>query len=133
MVHDILTKEISLMLQNFPKNRKENRGIITLLVTGFIGMAYEGTSGYLHNKTQAPLKKKIVSIGKQLNLERNKIFHVEDSITMYSISNSDTLEKLINTVHNNHNRTTWNKKIFAGKLNSSNQWYLSKMELVILP
>ena len=28
----------------------ENRGIITSLVTGFIGLAYEGISSYLHNK-----------------------------------------------------------------------------------
>ena len=31
-----------LILPNFPKNRKEKRGIITSLVTGFIGLAYEG-------------------------------------------------------------------------------------------
>ena len=39
VVHDILTKEIPLILPNFPKNKKEKRGIITLLVTGFIGLA----------------------------------------------------------------------------------------------
>ena len=36
----ILTNEISLILPNFPKNRKEKRGLVTLLVTGFIGLAY---------------------------------------------------------------------------------------------
>ena len=29
--------------------------------------------------------------------------------------NSDTLEKIIDTVHKMHNTTTWNEKIFAGK------------------
>ena len=29
-VHDILTKEIPLILPNFPKNRKEKRGLIAL-------------------------------------------------------------------------------------------------------
>ena len=28
----------------------------------------------------------------------------------YGIYNSDTLEKLINTVHKMHNNTTWNEK-----------------------
>ena len=42
--------EISLILPNFSKDRKEKRGIITSLVTGFIGLAYEGISSYLHNK-----------------------------------------------------------------------------------
>ena len=43
------------ILPNFPKARKERRGIIALLVTGFIGLAYEGISSYLHNHGQKPL------------------------------------------------------------------------------
>ena len=45
---------------------------------------------------------------------------------MYGIYNSDTLEKLINTVHKMHYTTTLNEKLFAGKLNNWYQWYLSK-------
>ena len=37
---------------------------------------------------------------------------------MYGIYNSDTLEKLINTVHKMHNTTTWKEKLFVGKLNN---------------
>ena len=44
----------------------------------------------------------------------------------YAIYISDTLEKLINTVHKMHNTTTWNEKLFVGKLNNWYQWYLSK-------
>ena len=43
---------------------------------------------------------------------------------MYSICNSDSLEKLINTVDKMHNKTAWNEKLFAGKLNHWYQWYL---------
>ena len=50
MVYDILTKEIPLILPTFKKNKKENRGIITLLVTGFIGLTIEELSSCLHNK-----------------------------------------------------------------------------------
>ena len=42
--------EISLLLPNFPKTRQEKRGIITSLITGFIGLAYEEISSYLHNR-----------------------------------------------------------------------------------
>ena len=35
---------------------------------------------------------------------------------MYGVYNSDTLKDLIDTVHRMQNFTTWNKKIFAGKL-----------------
>ena len=55
-----------------------------------------------------------------------QIFHLEDSIVMYGIYNSDTLETLIITVHKMHNTTTWNEKIFASKLNYWYHWYLSK-------
>ena len=62
----------------------------------------------------------------KVNLQRNQIFHLEDSMVMYGIYNSDTLEKLINTIYKIHNTTTWNENLFAGKLNHCFYWYLSK-------
>ena len=56
----------------------------------------------------------------QVNLEQNKNFHLEDSLVMYSMYNSGTLQKLINTMHKMINKTTWNENLFAGKLN---KWY----------
>ena len=47
-------------------------------------------------------------------------------MVMYGIYNAETLEKLINTVHQMHNITTPNEKLFSGKLGSSFTWYLSK-------
>ena len=35
-------------------------------------------------------------------------------MVMYSIYNSETLEKLVNTVHAKHNTTTPNEKLFTG-------------------
>ena len=37
---------------------------------------------------------------------------------MYGIYNSETLEKLIDTVHKMHNATTPNEKLFTGQQNS---------------
>ena len=37
-------------------------------------------------------------------------------MVIYGIYNSETLEKLIKTVHKMHNTTTWNEKLFAGNL-----------------
>ena len=95
---DILMKEI-LILLNFPKNRKEKGAIITSLVTGFIGLVYKGVSSYLHNKTQTALKKAYFVMENQVNLERNKTFHLEDPMVMYGIYSLDIFEKLINTGH----------------------------------
>ena len=52
----------------------QRAGIITLLVTGFSGLAYESISSYLHNKRQTALKKVFVATENQVNLERNKNF-----------------------------------------------------------
>ena len=41
--------------------------------------------------------------------------HLEDSMAMYGISNAETLEKLINTVHCIHNFTSPNERLFAGQ------------------
>ena len=41
-------------------------------------------------------------------------------MVMYGIYNLDTLEQLIDTVHNMCNHTTWNEKLFAGNIQL---WY----------
>ena len=62
----------------------------------------------------------------KVDLQQNKIFHLKDSMIMYGIYNSDTLEQLIQTVYRMYNMTTWNEKLFAGKFHAWFQWYLSK-------
>ena len=48
MVHNILGNVINLILSQVP--RKQKLGIITTLVSSFIGLAYEGISSFLHHK-----------------------------------------------------------------------------------
>ena len=103
-VQDIIAKEIPLTLPNFRKNKKEKRGIITLLVTCFIGLAYKGIFSYLQNKGQKALKKAFIAMEKQVNLERNKSFHLEDSMVMNGIYNLETIEKFIYMIHHMHNK-----------------------------
>ena len=47
-------------------------------------------------------------------------------MVMYGIYNSDTLEKLIETVYMMHKQKSWIEKLFAGKIQLWYQWYLSK-------
>ena len=58
---------------------------------------------------------------KKTDLQQNQICHLEDTMIMYGIYNSDTLTALIRTVHNMQNSTTWKEKTFAGKLNQMYQ------------
>ena len=46
--HNILENKINLTLSQIP--RKQKCGIITMLVSGFIGLAYESISSLLHHK-----------------------------------------------------------------------------------
>ena len=46
--HNILENEKKLILPQIP--RKQKCGIITMLVSSFIGLAYEGIPSFLHNK-----------------------------------------------------------------------------------
>ena len=118
--YEILTNELALILPTFSKQERQKRGIITSLITGFIGLAYEGISSFLHYKRQTALHKAVQAMESKVDLQCNKIFHLEDSIVMCGIYNSDTLEALIDTVHGLHNQSTWNEKLFAGQIED---WY----------
>ena len=113
---DKILNEISLILPYFLKARKEKRGIITSLITGFICLVYEGISSYLHNRRQKDMHKAFIAMENTVNLQCSKTIHLENSMVMYGIYISETLEKLINTVHKMHNTTTWNEKLFVSKL-----------------
>ena len=61
----------------------------------------------------------------KVDLQNNKMFHLENSMVMYYIYNSETLENLIDTVHKMHNTITWIEPLFASKLNFWYNYYLS--------
>ena len=44
---------------------------------------------------------------RKVHLERNKVFHLEHSMVMYSIYNAETIENLVNPLEKMHNKTTW--------------------------
>ena len=51
-------------------------------------------------------------------IQCNKLMQLEKSMLMYGIYNAETLEKLINTVHNIHNTTSSYERLFAGQQSS---------------
>ena len=53
MVYEILEKDIGMILPKFEdreKNVKQKKQIISALISGFIGLAYEGISSFLQHK-----------------------------------------------------------------------------------
>ena len=53
--HNILKNDINLILSQIP--REQECGIITTLVSSFIGLAFEGISSFLHHKCNNALYK----------------------------------------------------------------------------
>ena len=94
---------------------KQKHGIITTLVSSFIGLAYEGNSSFLHNKIHNALHKAVKAMDSKTAIQCNKFMQLENSVVMYGIYNAETLEQHINTVHPIHNTTSSNKKLFAGQ------------------
>ena len=53
----------------------------------------------------------------QADIQHNKLLKLDNTMLMYGIYNADTLEKLINTVQEIHNVTSFHEKLFAVKHN----------------
>ena len=124
--HEMLANKIDIILTTFPKDKRHKRGIIGSIISGFIGLAYGGISSFLHHKCQNALQKAVTAMDRKVDIQHNKIFHLEDSMSMYGIYNSDTLEQLIEIVHGMHNTTSWHEEIYTGKIHHWFEWYLHK-------
>ena len=72
---------------------------------------------FLKHKRQRALNKAVKVMERKTDLQHNKICHLEDTMIMYGVYNSDTLTELIDNVHRMHNTSTWRERTFAGKLN----------------
>ena len=62
----------------------------------------------------------------KVNLLHIKHIHLENSMVIQGVYNTETLEKFINTVHQMHNITTPNERLFASTLGTSFTWYINK-------
>ena len=110
--HHILKSEIDFILLKLPAKQKCD--IITTLVSGFIGLAYEGISSVLHIRRHKALHKAVKAIGSKTTIQHNRPLHLEDSMIMYGIYNAQISEQLISAVHCIHNTTLSNEKLFVG-------------------
>ena len=113
-VHNILANKIRPLL---PQISKQKCGLITTLVSGFIGLAYEGISSFLRKKCNNALQKAMIAMNGEAEFQHNKLLKLDNAMLMYGIYNAKTLEKLINTVQELHNVTSSHEKLFAGEHN----------------
>ena len=93
-----------------PRIPRQKCGIVTTLVSGFIGLAYEGISSFLQRKHKNALQKAVLAMNNEADIQCNKLLKLDNTMLMYGIYNADTLEKLINTVQEIHNVTSSHEK-----------------------
>ena len=48
-------------------------------------------------------------------IQHNKLIQLENAMLMYGIYSAETLEKLINTICQIHNTTSYHERLFAGQ------------------
>ena len=124
--HNILKNKIDLILPQFHTIRKEKRGIITSLILSFISLVYESISSFLHNRRHKALHETVEATETKVDIQHNRLIHLEDSVAMYGVYNTETLKKFIKTVNQIHNTITSNEKLFAGELSTAFTWYVKK-------
>ena len=83
-------------------------------MSGFIGLAYEGISSFLHQKQNKALHKAGRAMDNKVTIQYKKLMQLENSILMYGVYNAEPLEKLINTFHNIHSTTFSHERLFVG-------------------
>ena len=97
--------------------------ILGSVASKVIGLAYKGISSFLHHKRHKVVHKTVSVMNKKTDVQCNRIHHLEDTMIMYDVYNSDTLTDLIDTVHRMQNFTTLNEKTFTGKLHDWMELY----------
>ena len=107
-----MQNEVRLLL---PQVSRQKHGIITTLVSSFIGLTYEGISSFLQLKCENSLHKAVNALNNQANVQGNKLMRLDHTMLMYGIYNAETLEKLIKAVHEIHNVMSSHERLFAGE------------------
>ena len=121
--HHTLKNEVDLILPKFPKGRKSKRGIFSAIISGFFGLAFKGILSFLHKRRHKALHKAVSAMSIKIDIKRNKLMHLENTLVMYGVYNAETLEILIKRVHALHSRQTMYKSLFAGRTSAAYEYY----------
>ena len=90
-----------------------------------IGLTFEGISSFLHHKRHKAPQKSVNALNSKMNIDHNRVHHLEDTMIMYGKYNSNTIMELVNMVHQMQNVTMWKEKIFVSEMNN---WLKHKLE-----
>ena len=104
--HHILKNEVDVILPKFPKGQKSKRGFFNAIVSDFVGLVFKGILNFLHNRRHKALHKAVKTMSIQIDIQRNKLMHLENTLVMLGVYNAEMLERLVKTVYALHSRQT---------------------------
>ena len=73
---------------------------------------------FLHQKLNEVLHKAVKAMDGKTTIPCRKLIQLENTMLMYVVYNTDTLEKLIDTVQQIHNAASSHERLFAGPQSS---------------
>ena len=76
-IYNILENEIKPLL---PQISRQKHVLITTLVSGFIGLAYEGISSFLQRKCENALQKAVHAMSNQADIQHNKLMKLDNTM-----------------------------------------------------
>ena len=94
-----------------------------MIISGFIGLPLKGILSFLHNRRHKALHKAVHTMSSKTDIQRNKLMHLEDSLVMYGVYSTETLENLIRTVHALHSRQSMYKSLFPGHMTNAYKYF----------
>ena len=110
-----MKNEVDLILPKFQTERRNKRAIFGTIISGFLGLAFEGISSFIHNKRHKALQKAVKMMSITTDAQRNKLMHLENSLIIYAVYNVETLSKLVKTAQVMHSQQTLVEQLFAGQ------------------
>ena len=67
-----------------------------------MGLAFEGISSFLPHKRHNALQRAVKAMSISMDVQRNKLMHLENSLILYGVYNAKTLQKLVKIAHSLH-------------------------------
>ena len=101
---------------------KNKRGIFSAIISGFVGLTFEGISSFLYNRRYKAFHKAVSAMPLKTDIQGNKLMHLENTLVMYGVYNAETLERLVKQCML-HSRHTMYENLFAGKTSAGYEYY----------
>ena len=92
--YEIITNESALISPTISEQERQKRGIITSLINGFISLAYEGISSFLHYRRQKALHNAVQAMENNVDIHHNNFFFIWKTQWSYMIYIIQTLWKI---------------------------------------